>query len=78
MLNLTLNVRKMFSEMDEELFQSCQNKFEEEEAKLRETDERRRMMWERIESAANFRQVTGGNTAILVAPLTPPVAASVN
>ncbi|KAJ8643938.1 hypothetical protein MRB53_005686 [Persea americana] len=58
-LNLTLNVRKMFSEMDEELFEACQSKFKDEGAKLRAAEEKRRLMWEQLESLASSRPVTG-------------------
>lgn len=76
-LNLTLNVRKVFSEMDEDLFQTCQSRFEEDEAKLKATDEKRQLTWERLESVASF-QPLNGNTAVLVTSLTAPVAATLN
>ncbi|XP_077211733.1 protein phosphatase 2A regulatory B subunit family protein [Tasmannia lanceolata] len=75
-LNLTLNVQKMFSEMDEELFQTCKNKFEDEETQVKAADEKRRLTWECLETAAGFQPMTG-NTAVLVTPITasPIVAA---
>ncbi|XP_068651911.1 serine/threonine protein phosphatase 2A 57 kDa regulatory subunit B' kappa isoform-like [Aristolochia californica] len=73
-LNLTLNVRKMFLEMDEVLFQTCQSKFDEEEAKLKAAEEKRKLMWERLESAAGYRPVAG-NTAVLVTPV--PIASPI-
>jgi len=75
-LNLTLNARKMLSEMDDELFSECQRKFEEEEERRKSVEEKRRMTWERLEAAASFKPVTG-NTAVLVRPVpVSPVAAS--
>ncbi|KAM0932421.1 putative protein phosphatase 2A, regulatory B subunit, B56, armadillo-like helical [Dioscorea sansibarensis] len=68
-LNVTLNVKKMFSEMDEELFLSCERKFEEEEDELIALEEKRRITWERLETAAASQPVTG-NTAVLVTPTT--------
>lgn len=65
-LNLTLNVRKIFQEMDDELLQICQSKYEEEEIKLRAMDEKRRLTWERLESFAGL-QTASRNTAV---PLT--------
>eukprot|EP01018_Ginkgo_biloba_P003821 Gb_31232 [translate_table: standard] len=62
--NLTLNVRKMFLEMDEELFQECQGKFQEEEAKAKEVQERREMTWKRLEVVAASKAVS--NEAVLV------------
>ncbi|KAK1259328.1 Serine/threonine protein phosphatase 2A 57 kDa regulatory subunit B' iota isoform [Acorus gramineus] len=64
-LNLTLNVRKLFSEMDPDLFLICQERFEEEEAKLAEAEEKRRLTWEQLESAAAVQPVSG-NTPVLV------------
>lgn len=63
--NFTLNVRKMFLEMDEELFQECQSKFHEEEAKAKGVQEKREMTWKRLEAVAASRAVS--NEAVLVA-----------
>ncbi|KAL4194984.1 hypothetical protein AMTRI_Chr05g71170 [Amborella trichopoda] len=69
-LNLTLNVRKMFSEMDEELFQMFQSNYEEEEAKVKGVEEKRRLTWERLEAAAKSGPSDPAkNTAVLVTPL---------
>ncbi|KAF8400735.1 hypothetical protein HHK36_014035 [Tetracentron sinense] len=68
-LNLTLNVKKVFSEVDEELVLTCQDKFEEEETKLKAAAEKRRVTWERLEIAASVQPVTR-NAAILVTPTT--------
>ncbi|XVE71610.1 hypothetical protein DITRI_Ditri10aG0164900 [Diplodiscus trichospermus] len=67
-LNLTLNVRKMFIEMDDALFISCHTHFKEEEAKLSLLAEKRKEAWERLENAASRQPITG-NTAVLVTPL---------
>lgn len=64
-LNLTLSVRKMFSEMDNELVLSYQGKFEDEATKLKAASEKRTVIWERLEDIAGFQPVTG-NTAVLV------------
>ncbi|RRT59883.1 hypothetical protein GW17_00004313 [Ensete ventricosum] len=77
-VNLTQNVKKMLSEMDEELFLVCKTKFEEEEARQMILEEKRRMTWERLESIAAFRPVTG-NTSVLVRPaIAPPVVAALS
>ncbi|KAK9149536.1 hypothetical protein Scep_008293 [Stephania cephalantha] len=68
-LNLTVNIKKMFTEMDNDLVLSCQEKLEEEEAKLRSAAEKRKVTWERLESAALSQPVTG-KTAVLVTPAT--------
>jgi serine/threonine-protein phosphatase 2A regulatory subunit B' len=51
-LNVTMNVRKMFLDMDERLLLSCQSSFEEEEEKQAATEERRWLMWEQLERSA--------------------------
>ncbi|KAL6845275.1 hypothetical protein ACP4OV_024770 [Aristida adscensionis] len=64
-LNLTANVKKMLSEMDEDLFSACLAKYMEDEEKRASSDQERRLAWERLESAAASQPVTG-NTAVLV------------
>ncbi|XWS17015.1 hypothetical protein CRYUN_Cryun33cG0031400 [Craigia yunnanensis] len=64
-LNLSLNVRKMFMEMDDGLFMSCHAHFKEEEAKLSLLTEKRKEEWKRVENAASLQPITG-NTAVLV------------
>ncbi|XP_028779340.1 serine/threonine protein phosphatase 2A 57 kDa regulatory subunit B' kappa isoform-like [Neltuma alba] len=66
-LNLTLNIRKMFLEMDEKLFLSCHSSFKEEEAALSLAAEQRKEAWKRLEHAASLQPVIG-NTAVLVSP----------
>ncbi|XP_041021043.1 serine/threonine protein phosphatase 2A 57 kDa regulatory subunit B' kappa isoform [Juglans microcarpa x Juglans regia] len=72
-LNLSLNVRKIFMEMDEELFMSCHAHFKEEEAELGLVAKKRKEAWERLENAASLQPITG-NTAVLVAPLATSIA----
>jgi len=47
-----MNVRKMFIEMDENLFKECQLKFQEDEAKVREIEEKREVIWKHLEVMA--------------------------
>ncbi|XP_024362939.1 serine/threonine protein phosphatase 2A 57 kDa regulatory subunit B' beta isoform [Physcomitrium patens] len=47
---LTLNVRKMFLEMDQELFIECQRKYLEDEAKAQGVEEMRETTWKRLEA----------------------------
>lgn len=68
MLNLTLNVRKIFQEMDEPLFLECQMQYREDEAKLSVIAEQRKENWERLENAAARLQPITGNIAVLVTP----------
>ena len=50
---LTVNVRKMFIEMDAELFEECQRQFEEREAKAKELEVQRELNWKRLAEAAS-------------------------
>ena len=49
---LTANVRKMFLEMDAELFEECQRQYLEKEARARELEEKRELTWKRLEAVA--------------------------
>nr|KYP55664.1 Serine/threonine protein phosphatase 2A 57 kDa regulatory subunit B' iota isoform [Cajanus cajan] len=51
-LNLTQNIRKMLSQMDEELVDACQRRIEEEDSSASAAAEKRRLTWERLEAAA--------------------------
>lgn len=50
--NLSVNVRKMFLEMDGELFKECQRQYEERKAGSRAVEERRELIWQRLAAAA--------------------------
>ncbi|XP_060190250.1 serine/threonine protein phosphatase 2A 59 kDa regulatory subunit B' gamma isoform-like isoform X1 [Lycium barbarum] len=62
--SLTLNVRKIFSDADQALFDECLEKFQEDEMKSKETQERRELTWKRLEDVAASNFVT--NEAVLV------------
>jgi len=64
-LNLTANVKKMLSEMDEELFSTCLARHKEDGERQELLEQKRRLAWEWLESVAAFQPVTG-NTAVLV------------
>ncbi|KAG9146520.1 hypothetical protein Leryth_011785 [Lithospermum erythrorhizon] len=64
-LNLTVNVRKMFLEMDDELFQACHSEYEEEQHQLNLVAEKREEAWKQLESAPGLQPI-GGNIAVLV------------
>lgn len=49
---LTANVRKMFQEMDAELFEECQRQYLEKEARARELEEKRELTWKKLEAVA--------------------------
>ncbi|MCH88441.1 serine/threonine protein phosphatase 2A 59 kDa regulatory subunit B zeta, partial [Trifolium medium] len=50
--SLTLNVRKIFSEADQTLFDECMIKFQEDESKEREKQEKRESSWKKLEDVA--------------------------
>ncbi|XP_057428006.1 serine/threonine protein phosphatase 2A 57 kDa regulatory subunit B' beta isoform-like [Lotus japonicus] len=49
---LTNNVRKMFQEMDPELFEECESKYLEKESSARELEEKRELTWKKLEEVA--------------------------
>ncbi|KAL2903532.1 B'ETA: Serine/threonine protein phosphatase 2A 59 kDa regulatory subunit B' eta isoform [Bienertia sinuspersici] len=50
--SLTLNVRKIFSDLDPELFEECSLKFQEDESKEDEVRAKREATWKRLEEIA--------------------------
>ncbi|XP_038990762.1 serine/threonine protein phosphatase 2A 57 kDa regulatory subunit B' beta isoform-like [Hibiscus syriacus] len=52
---LTVNVQKMFMEMDAELFDECERQFEEKVARAQEVEEQREMTWKKLADAAAHR-----------------------
>ncbi|KAJ4835338.1 hypothetical protein Tsubulata_044467 [Turnera subulata] len=62
--SLTLNVRKIFSDADQELFDECLARYQEDEAKEKETQEKRELTWKRLEDVAASKAVS--NEAVLV------------
>lgn len=53
---LTVNVRKMFLDMDAELFEECQNQYVEKEYRAKEVEEQRELMWKRLADVAEQRR----------------------
>ncbi|XP_041009030.1 serine/threonine protein phosphatase 2A 57 kDa regulatory subunit B' theta isoform-like [Juglans microcarpa x Juglans regia] len=53
--NLTLNVRKIFSDTDPELFEECLLKFQEDEAQDKEVKSKREATWKRLEEMASMK-----------------------
>ncbi|TMW90883.1 hypothetical protein EJD97_015079 [Solanum chilense] len=62
--SLTLNVRKIFSDVDPELFEECLRKFEEDQAHEEEDKTKREMTWKRLEEIAAMKAAS--NEAVLV------------
>lgn len=53
---LTVNVRKMFLEMDAELFEECQREHAERGLKAKEVEEQRELTWKKLADAAAQRE----------------------
>ncbi|CAN4082330.1 unnamed protein product [Withania somnifera] len=68
--SLTLNVRKIFSDMDSELFEECLQKFEEAETQEEEVKRKREMTWKWLEELAGMKAAS--NEPVLVSPRTKP------
>lgn len=49
---LTNNLKRMFVEMDVELFEECERQYLEKEGKAREVEEQRELVWKRLADAA--------------------------
>ncbi|CAI5481611.1 unnamed protein product [Closterium sp. Yama58-4] len=58
---LTINVRKMFLEMDQQLYDDCQRHFLEDEARAADVEELRAATWQRLEEAAAARSSGAGS-----------------
>ncbi|KAJ0112021.1 hypothetical protein Patl1_01959 [Pistacia atlantica] len=62
--SLTLNVRKIFSDADQALFDECLARFQEHEVKEKEIMQKRESTWKRLEDVAASKVVS--NEAVLV------------
>ncbi|KAK4385689.1 Serine/threonine protein phosphatase 2A regulatory subunit B' beta isoform, partial [Sesamum angolense] len=63
-VGLSSNVRRMFLDMDSELFEECQRQHEEREAKAGEVEEQRELTWKKLEEVA--AQGTGEDNMVVV------------
>lgn len=71
--SLTLNVRKIFSDADQELFDECLETFQEDEIKEKEAQQKRESIWKRLEDVAASKAVVS-NEAVLVSKFASSVA----
>ncbi|KAL6505476.1 hypothetical protein OROHE_022855 [Orobanche hederae] len=62
--SLTMNVRKIFYDLDPDLFEACQIKFQADECKENEIKEKREATWKLLEDAS--AKTAASNEAILV------------
>ncbi|MFS7908796.1 putative protein phosphatase 2A, regulatory B subunit, B56, armadillo-like helical [Helianthus anomalus] len=54
---LTVNVRKMFQEMDAKLFEDCQKQYAEKRAHVDEAAKQRELTWQKLDAAAGPHQI---------------------
>lgn len=67
--SLTLNVKKIFVDADPDLCEECLVRFQEDEAKEIEIQERRELTWKRLEDVAVSKAIS--NEAVLVSRFVP-------
>ncbi|GLT86598.1 hypothetical protein SLE2022_047280 [Rubroshorea leprosula] len=67
--SLTVNVRKIFSDVDPELVEECLHKFQEDEAKREEIKTKHEATWKRLEEIASSKAASG--QAVLVPRMIP-------
>ncbi|OMO88851.1 Protein phosphatase 2A, regulatory B subunit, B56 [Corchorus capsularis] len=70
--SLTLNVKKIFSDADQPLFEECLARFQEDEAKEKEMQQKRELIWKRLEDVAASTAVS--NEAVLVSRFVSSIA----
>lgn len=73
--SLTLNVRKLFSDCEPELFAQCLGRYEEEKAKEAEHKLKQESTWKRLEEIASSKATTG--EAVLVSRNLPRLSSTV-
>ncbi|EYU44814.1 hypothetical protein ABFS82_08G006000 [Erythranthe guttata] len=61
--SLTLNVRKIFADVDPELFEECLLSFQEDEAQEGETKTKREATWKRLEDIATMKATSNNRTS---------------
>lgn len=68
--SLTLNVRKIFSDIDPELVEECLLKFQEDESQEKDMNLKRESTWKRLEEIAAKKATS--NEPVLVSPKIAP------
>ncbi|KAI3493335.1 hypothetical protein L1887_41924 [Cichorium endivia] len=62
--SLTVNVRKVFSDADQTLFEECQVKYREDETKEKESVAKRQSNWNRLDAIAAAKGLTGDHAVV--------------
>lgn len=58
--SLTLNVRKIFADVDPELFEECSRQFQENELKMEENKAKHEATWKQLEKIAETKTASSG------------------
>ncbi|KAF9673704.1 hypothetical protein SADUNF_Sadunf10G0051900 [Salix dunnii] len=72
--SLTVNVRKIFADIDPELFEECLSQFQENEAKAEEIKTKQEVTWKRLEEIAATKATS--SEAVLVPRALPTLTSS--
>ncbi|KAL3821584.1 hypothetical protein ACJIZ3_007489 [Penstemon smallii] len=75
-LSLTLNVRKVFSDADQSFFKECLAKCEEHEPIEKEMQERRELIWKRLENVAASKVLCSDAVLVSLFPSSVAIATS--
>ncbi|MBA0769861.1 hypothetical protein Gotri_018552 [Gossypium trilobum] len=71
--SFTLNVRKIFTDVDHVLFDECLSRFQEDELKEKEMQERRELTWKHLEDVVSST-TAASNEAVLVSRFVSSIA----
>lgn len=74
--SLTLNVKKIFTDADPELCEECLLRFQEDDAKEQDIQERRELTWKRLEDVAASKAIS--NEAVLVSRFVSSIGMAAN
>lgn len=65
-LNLTMNVKKMLTEMDDALISACISDYREQKENSNSSVEKREQVWKNLENTASLQPMMMRNTAVMV------------
>ncbi|CAA7034031.1 unnamed protein product [Microthlaspi erraticum] len=63
---LSSNIKRMFMEMDPELFEECQQQYEEKQATWKAVEEQRQSRWRRLDEAVEEQERLGGGEDYMI------------
>lgn len=69
-VNLSVNVSKILTEIDEQFYRSCVADFKSEHEKSSQMEQKRKETWQKLENVASLHPVTGQIPVLVTTPLT--------